>query len=183
MLYTRKGDNGTTKLFSCDQRLSKSSKIAEALGSVDEINSYLGVCKIKAREAGLEFGEQEASRVISLIQQDLFIIQAELAGADKHITSDKIDRLERFIDEIEKELPPISSFFVSGGVELSAIFDFARTVARRAERSVVSASEEGAQKISNETLAYLNRLSSILYALARLANIKFDIEEEKPTYN
>ena len=78
--------------------------------------------------------------------------------------------MERIIAAIEAELPPIKSFFISGGTAVAANFDFARTLARRAERKVVAVQEEGAQAISASILQYLNRLSSVLYELARLAN-------------
>jgi cob(I)alamin adenosyltransferase len=174
MLYTRKGDNGTTKIFGCDQSLSKSSVIAEALGAVDEINSYLGLVKMRVGES--------QTRIITEIQQDLFIIQAELAGADKHLSGGRIDFLEKVISEIEESLPPIHSFSLSGGTEQSAVCDIARTIARRAERRVVAAREEGLEKINSETLAYLNRLSSLLYAMARLANAQVGQREEAPHY-
>lgn len=171
MLYTRKGDGGTTKTFGCDQRISKSSTIAEALGSLDEINSFLGLLKVKS-----------GSDIIGRIQQDLFIIQAELAGANKTITEAKVKWLEEIIDGIEKTLPPIKTFFVSGGTELAALSDIARTIARRAERRVVGVAEEGKVKVGVHTLAYLNRLSSVLYAFARDFNHKAGISEEPPRY-
>ena len=185
MLYTRKGDTGTTKTFGCDQRVSKSSSIAEALGSLDEINSFLGLIKIKAHNIkfGLPTGEIIVSETVNRIQQDLFIIQAELAGAPKTIAPEKIKWLEEIIDGIEKTLPPIKTFFVSGGVELATLSDIARTIARRAERRVVGVAEEGKIKISKDTLAYLNRLSSILYAFARSFNHIANIKEESPKYN
>ncbi|KKR61559.1 MAG: ATP/cobalamin adenosyltransferase [Parcubacteria group bacterium GW2011_GWF2_42_7] len=175
MLYTRKGDTGTTKTFGCDQRVSKSSSIAEALGSLDEINSFLGLLKIKA---GGDVAEK-----IGQIQQDLFIIQAELAGAPKTISPEKIKWLEEIIDGIEKILPPIKTFFVSGGVELAALSDIARTIARRAERRVVAVVDEGKITVGKETLVYLNRLSSILYAFARNFNHQAHIAEEAPRYS
>ncbi len=179
MLYTRKGDGGTTKLFACDQRISKSSATAEALGSLDEINSLLGFVKSKSAQAEKE--------ILNTVQQNLFIIQAELAGAPKTIAESKVKEVEKIVDDIEKELPPIKSFFVPGGDELSAMFDYARTVARRAERRVVAVAEEsgplGNRRIGEFSLAYLNRLSSLLYALARLMNHKSGITEEVPSYN
>lgn len=203
MLYTRKGDNGTTKTFGCDQRISKSSAIAEALGSMDEINSFLGLVKVKATGVAFTLAEEEIklSETIDRIQQDLFIIQAELAGADKTIVEEKVKWLESIIDGIEKMLPPIKTFFVSGGTELASLCDIARTIARRAERRVVGVAEEnknrittpdsaestppqqGGEKIINpQTLAYLNRLSSVLYAFARASNHVAGITEEAPRY-
>ncbi len=185
MLYTRKGDGGTTKTFGCDQRVSKSSSIAEALGSLDEINSFLGLIKVKSK--GLEFvlptKKISVPETVDRIQQDLFIVQAELAGAEKTIANEKVLWLEEIIDGIEKTLPPIKSFFVSGGTELASLSDIARTIARRAERRVVGVVEEGKINIGVDTRAYLNRLSSVLYAFARCFNHVANIKEEAPRYD
>lgn len=184
MLYTRKGDGGTTKTFGCDQRISKSSLVAEALGSLDETNSFLGLAR--AKTAGVTFkiaeGELKYSDVILEVQRNLFIVQAEVAGSAMSITEDKIKRVEYIVDEIEKMLPPIKSFFISGATELGGMFDFARTLARRAERRIVAVKEEGKIAISAETSQYLNRLSSLLYALARIASHIEGAEEIKPDY-
>jgi cob(I)alamin adenosyltransferase len=184
MLYTRKGDGGTTKTFGCDQRISKSSSVAEALGSLDEINSFLGIAR--AKTAGMSFktgiGEENFSELILETQQNLFIVQAEVAGSTLSITQDKITRVETIVDEIEKVLPPIKSFFISGATELGGIFDFARTLSRRAERRVVAAKEEGKITVSAETMSYLNRLSSLLYALARISSHIEGAPEIKPEY-
>lgn len=196
MLYTRKGDKGTTKIFGCDQRFTKSSAVAEALGAVDELNSFLGLCKINPHAKELFVWKRPMNDFIDEIQQNLFIVQAELAGADKCITVDKIASMEAVIDEIEQTLPPIHSFFVSGGTELSTLFDVARTIARRAERSIVALflernetampygqdAAKSDEEIPQHTLAYINRLSSLLYAFARLANHKAHIEETPPSY-
>ena len=192
MLYTGKGDNGTTKLFGCDQRLSKSSAIAEALGSVDEINALLGVLKIKGGETKA-VSSLTYHALLSDTQQDLFVVQAQLAGAAKAMDTARVEKVEGWINAIEKELPPITTFFVSGGTELGALADFARTVARRAERRVVAALEEefprgtlGSERVflgnNKDLCAYMNRLSSLLYALARLANHRAGVSEEKPHY-
>ena len=176
MLYTGKGDDGTTKTFGCcDQRISKSSAVAEALGTLDEVNSFLGVVKMNNQAT-------EIVKILDDVQQNLFIVQAEVAGADKHIAQEKVAEVEEMINAIEAELPPIESFFVSGGTELAALLDFSRTLARRAERRVVGVAEEGVTPVSKETLAYLNRLSSLLYALARQVNHKSGITEEPPRY-
>src|SRR3989338_7274646 len=184
MLYTRKGDNGTTKTFGCNQRISKSSIVAEALGALDEINSFLGVIRAKTSEMSFEItsGEIKFSDILLEVQQNLFIVQAEVAGSIMSITADKISKVENIVDEIEKVLPPIKNFFVSGATELGGIFDFARTLARRAERRVIAAKEEGKIKVSPETLSYLNRLSSLLYALARIASHNEGTPELKPDY-
>ena len=184
MLYTRKGDSGTTKTFGCNQRISKSSLVAEALGALDETNSFLGLARARTKDMSfkIESGRLEYSELVLEIQQNLFIVQAEVAGSTLNITEDKIKRVEKIVDEIEKILPPIKNFFISGATELGATFDVARTLARRAERRVVAAHEEGKVKVSPDTLAYLNRLSSLLYALARIASHNEGIEEIKPDY-
>lgn len=193
MLYTRKGDNGTTGLFStkggpasgwgCDQRISKSSAIAEALGSLDEINSFMGICKVKSEKENLILADgTHFSKMIHEVQKNLFIIQAEIAGSKMSITDEKVKEIEIIIDWIERELPPITTFFISGGSEMATLFDIARTIARRAERRVIGVADEGKIEISDFTKAYLNRLSSLLYALARLTNFKLGITEEGPDY-
>jgi len=182
MLYTRKGDKGQTGTFGCDQRISKSSAIAEALGSLDEINSFLGLIKVNPKSGTFSITESTFENIIQGVQENLFIIQAELAGADKHITPEKIIEIEGLVDSAEKALPPIKSFFISGGTELATLCDIARTIARRAERRVVAVSEENIVIVGECSLSYLNRLSSLLYALARLSNHKSGINEPAPTY-
>lgn len=193
MLYTRKGDKGITTIFVCDQRVSKSSSIAEALGALDETNSFLGLRKVHRKAVSLKLSAISFSEIVHQVQQNIFIIQAELAGAGKSIEESKIKEIEKTVDAIEKELPPIKTFFISGGSpyatmeqlpgkELSALFDIARTIARRAERRVVEVSEEGKVKIGTNSLSYLNRLSSLLYAMARLTNYKAGVKEEPPAY-
>ncbi|MDO8510390.1 MAG: cob(I)yrinic acid a,c-diamide adenosyltransferase [bacterium] len=183
-LFTGKGDTGTTKTFGCEDRISKNSSIVGALGSVDEVNSYLGLCKVKSKEGGFTLGQGGPTfeAIVHGIQANLFIVQAELAGAPKKIEEQKVREIENYIKMMEAELPPIRTFFISGGTELAAHFDFARTVARRAERRVVAVREEGIVVPGEHTMAYLNRLSSILYALARLSNHKSAIKEEPPSY-
>jgi len=195
MLYTRKGDKGDTGLFGCDQRMSKSSAIAEALGTLDECNSFLGVCKVEAEKSDIRCPTIDGRRmsvrdIIDGVQQNLFIVQAHVAGSkDKTISKEKITHMEEAIDMAEKELPPIKTFFVSGGTTIAAHLDFARTLARRAERRVVAVSDETKSRspeksveIDETILMFLNRLSSLLYAMARLSNYKSGITEESPRY-
>ena len=169
MLYTGKGDDGTTYFFGSKERFGKDTPLVEALGTLDELNSLLGFVRAKIKHN---------KKVIEDVQQDLFIIQTELARADKKIEESKVRDMEKLIGEIENKLPPIKTFFVPGANEESALLDFARTVSRRAERRVVALEK----KPSQFTLAYLNRLSSLLYALARLQGQKGGKVEKKPTY-
>lgn len=188
MLYTRKGDAGTTKTFGCNQRMSKSSKVAEALGALDEVNSFVGLVRADISTRGTlsvpvgKVRTQKAVQVLFDVQQTLFVIQAEVAGAEKIVKKSKIIGIERTIDSIEQELPPINSFLVAGSSYASALFDVLRTIVRRAERSVVAMHEEGIQTVRPHTLAYLNRLSSLFYALARYASYTDAVKEEAPTY-
>lgn len=181
MLYTKKGDDGKTSIYGCNQKISKSSAITEALGSLDETNSFLGVCKSKTRDSSFKIDNLKIEEIIHKIQNNLFTIQAQVAGADKSIFENDVFWLEKIISEIDKDLPEIKSFLISGTNDISANFDFARTLARRAERRVVAVSEENITKIDEFTLSYMNRLSSLLYALARYFATKSGVEES-PTY-
>ena len=177
MLYTGKGDIGETTAFGCDQqRISKSSELPEALGALDELNAFLGFVKMRAADA---------PRIASAIhdaQEALFSIQAEIAGADKHLNGRVVETVEAMINHIEKEIPPITGFSIAGGTELAALLDVARTIARRAERRLIGAVDAKACSVADETRRYMNRLSSLLFALARLANHEAGIAEEKPRY-
>ena len=136
------------------------------------------------QEGGVAVGkkEEKTSDILREVQENLFIIQAQVAGADKRITKPKLTKVERVINLIEKEIPPLKSFSIAGGTELSALLDIARTVARRTERRVVTVKELGLRKLPGHTLPYLNRLSSLLFALARLSNHRSGIKEENPSY-
>ena len=187
MLYTRKGDKGTTKVLDSKERFSKGSDMAEALGSLDELNSLLGLCKFKAlqiQDEGVMLGkrEEKTSQILREVQENLFIIQAQVAGADKRILKAKITKVERVVDLIEKEIPPLKGFSIAGGTELSALLDVARTLARRTERRVVLIKELGLRRLPGNALPYLNRLSSLLFALARFSNHRLRVREERPSY-
>jgi cob(I)alamin adenosyltransferase len=177
MLYTGKGDGGTTQTFGCDQkRISKSSELPEALGTLDELNAFIGFVKMRAA------GEPRIADALRGAQEELFIIQAEAAGADKKTGEQAVKNIEELINGIEKEIPPIKAFSIAGGTELSALLDVARTLARKAERRLIAVSEADIRRLSDETKAYMNRLSSLLFALARLANHLAGVEEENPRY-
>lgn len=176
MLYTGKGDGGTTTAFGCNQqRISKSSELPEALGSLDELNAFLGFAKMRCAEPRIASALRD-------MQEKLFIIQAEVAGADKRIGEGAVKEVEEMVNAIEKEIPPLKGFSIAGGTELSALLDVARTLARRAERRIIAVKELGLRELAPETLAYMNRLSSLLFALARLANHIAGVAEETPKY-
>ena len=177
MLYTGKGDGGTTKVFGCDQqRISKSSELPEALGSLDELNAFIGFVKMRAA------GNERIAPVLLDIQETLFIIQAEVAGADKKVSEGAVQKVEDMVNAIEKEIPPLKGFSIAGGTELSALLDVARTLARRAERRLVAVVDAGLRDLPTETKSYMNRLSSLFFALARLANYQAGVPEENPKY-
>jgi cob(I)alamin adenosyltransferase len=184
MLYTRKGDAGTTKDFKSGPgvRKSKSSCQTEALGALDELNSFLGLAKVKEAGVAWTVNGKSLVQIVHWVQNCLFSVQAETAGADKKVGQEKVTEMENWIDAIERELPPIKTFFISGGTELAALFDVCRTLARKAERRAVAAVDSKEIVLDPATLAFLNRLSSLMYALARLTNHKSGINEEPPTY-
>lgn len=172
MWYTGNGDSGVSTRFNSSRQEKKNSIFFEVLGSIDELNAYLGVVKMDAGE--------ECAEELTLRQQDLFILQAELAGADKHITEKHVLALEERIDVLEQLLPLTTTFLLSGGVRLAAELDVARTIARRAERACVALVSH--EKVSLNVLAYMNRLSSYFFALSRKAIYDANAIEEAPTY-
>ncbi len=176
-LFTGKGDGGQTRAYDCDQYwMSKSSERPEALGALDELNAVLGLARVKAG------GDARIEGALRDAQETLFVIQAEIAGAKKSVKEGSVAAVEEMVNDIEKEIPPITGFSIPGGTELSALLDVARTVARRTERRAIAALEAKACAVSDETRAYLNRLSSLLFALARLANHQAGVADERPRY-
>lgn len=192
ILYTGNGDNGTTTLYDCKQeRISKSAILIEALGSIDELNAYLGIIKVYSDIDKIILKTNTSkvnkklfySKIIEDIQQNLFIIQAELGGSNMFINKKELIKLENIIKQVSEVLPPITSFTISGGSIISSSLDFARTLTRKGERRVISVKEEGLRIINPMTLSYLNRLSSVLFAMSRYANYLFSIPEIHPGYN
>ena len=166
-IYTKGGDKGKTSLVG-GSRVSKSNDIIDAIGNVDELNALLGlvVCNLK----------KPFISTLKDIQNDLFDIGADLAtpinkkGTALRINKDYIVYIEKEIDKINNNLPPLNSFILPGGSKISSIIHLARTVNRRCERSVVKLNEK--QKVNIEVLKYLNRLSDYLFVLARALNKK-----------
>ena len=171
MHYTRKGDNGKTSI--CAGKISKDSPLLEALGCVDELNSYAGVCRAEANKNGA----RDIANAVYELQNGLFILQAELARSDKKITRAHIDELETLIERAESEIPPQDSFIVTGETKLSAHIDTARAIARRAERRITALRLK-----KSEIPAYINRVSSLLYVLARLSALREGKKEQPPGY-
>ena len=188
ILYTGYGDNGTTTLYDCKQhRISKSSILIEALGAVDELNAYMGIIKVLSKNENfyIELGTEKKyfDKIIDDIQQNLFVVQAELGGSKMTVSKEELDIVESIVAKISDELPPIKSFTISGGSLLSSSLDFGRTLARRAERRIVGVVDEGSRDIGEGTISYMNRLSTILFALSRYTNHLLSIKEEHPDYN
>jgi len=181
--YTGKGDGGTTKLFDSPkgQRVSKSSPIFETLGMLDELNTLTGWCRVAAPR-DLKAGERPVVAILLDVQDHLFTLQAEVAGAPKSVLQTSIDTINTLISGIEKSLPEVKTFLVPGGTEFSARLDIARAVSRRVERHLVQLHESGERTISEGSRAYANRLSSLFYALTRFANHSAGVPERPPQY-
>jgi cob(I)alamin adenosyltransferase len=167
-IYTKTGDDGTTGLFG-GARVGKDDALVEAYGTVDETNAALGL----ARAAGLP---PAMDGLLAAIQADLFVLGAELACVSGKQDKLKMEllgeahvrRLEVAIDDAETALEPLKSFIRPGGTPGAAALHFARTVCRRAERRTLLASRQAS--VRSELLVYLNRLSDLLFVLARRAN-------------
>jgi cob(I)alamin adenosyltransferase len=167
-IYTRAGDRGETGLIG-GQRLPKDDLRVEAYGAVDELNAQLGAVRAVVRDRDLE-------EVFDRLQNRLFDLGAELAtpkGAQKTasaITAAEVKVLEGIIDLYQETLPPLREFILPAGTELAAALHVARTVCRRAERRVVTLHRR--DPLNAEILRYLNRLSDLLFVLARVANAR-----------
>src|SRR5687767_3095447 len=169
-IYTRTGDDGGTALFG-GGRVPKDNDRVEAYGDVDELNASLGMARAVETMPRID-------EVLVPVQRDLFAIGALLATPDHdrmqqqlakaRVDEDRIAQLERAIDEAEAELEPLKAFIVPGGTPKSAALHVARTVCRRAERRVVHLARE--VPLPPLVVVYLNRLSDLLFVLARLAN-------------
>ncbi|HEY6211903.1 MAG TPA: cob(I)yrinic acid a,c-diamide adenosyltransferase [Vicinamibacterales bacterium] len=173
-LYTRTGDSGETALFD-GTRVRKDDPRVEAYGDVDELNAWLGL----VRTAGLE-PEFEAD--VITIQRDLFALGAALADPAQKIAArvtkvalddDDVTRLERMIDRLDAETPPLRRFILPGGTSTGAALHLARTVCRRAERRIVALEPA----VDGALIRYVNRLSDLLFALARAVNHRAGVPE------
>jgi cob(I)alamin adenosyltransferase len=174
-VYTRTGDDGTTALGG-GQRVSKSSIRITAYGTVDELNSVIGV----AMTAGLEGPIKDE---LSRVQNELFHLGSDLCilEEDKQaisvpvIEQRHVDALESIMDLLSEELPPLENFILPGGHSGAAQLHLARTVCRRAERDLVSLSAQ--ETVNPRTIEYLNRLSDALFVMARYENLKKDVPD------
>jgi cob(I)alamin adenosyltransferase len=167
-IYTKAGDDGLTGLLASG-RVPKDDARIEAYGTIDELNALLGA----ARAHGLDGA---ADDLASRIQDDLFTVGSALADPNpagpfhSAITGAHVARLEAAIDALEAELPPLSRFILPGGTPGAAMLHLARTVCRRAERQVVRLRRTSGEPVPGPLLVYLNRLSDLLFVLARVVN-------------
>jgi cob(I)alamin adenosyltransferase len=174
-LYTKTGDAGETGLFD-GTRVSKADPRVDAYGDVDELNAMLGV--VRTQEPGERIDE-----MLDRIQRDLFAVGAALADPRHRIAArvvkaalgdEDIARLEGWIDELDAEVPPLRRFILAGGSVPGATLHLARTVCRRAERRIIAL---GPESIEGTTLVYVNRLSDLLFAMARAVNHRLGAPE------
>ena len=166
-IYTKIGDKGSTQLGD-GKMVNKNSLRVDAYGSVDEANATIGLSILRTNI--------KIKKILKIVQNDLFDLGADLCIPDKKdtqklkITKDRVDYIEEKIDNFNKELSSLNSFILPGGSESSTYLHIARTVTRRAERKIVTLSKK--EKINPIIIIYLNRLSDLLFVLARYTNNK-----------
>jgi cob(I)alamin adenosyltransferase len=176
-IYTKTGDKGDTGLFG-GARISKNSGRIDAYGTIDELNSFIGLAVIEAQN-------QKVKILLKKIQNQLFAVGADLAAPDTENNNKKIERIsskyyleaETAIDEFESELEGLKNFILPGGSRSSAMLHICRTIARRAERKVVALNES--EKIGENIMIFLNRISDLFFVLARYENKTAGIEDIK----
>jgi cob(I)alamin adenosyltransferase len=167
-IYTKTGDRGETGLYG-GGRVRKDAPRIEAYGAVDELNAVLGMARAEAPPA-------EIDRLLARLQNELFDVGAELATIDPAafgvaaVGATQVAALEADIDHYQEGLPPLRQFILPGGCKAAAALHLARTVCRRAERRVIGLAAGEGQRISQDVIVYLNRLSDLLFVLARAAN-------------
>ncbi len=176
-VYTRSGDAGETSLVD-GSRVSKSDLRVAAYGEVDELNSLLGIARV-----GLADGQLDDA--LGKIQNELFVVGADLASPltiqVPRILEEHVSEMERLIDLLLEELEPLREFILPGGSQFGATLHLARTVARRAERSVVELAAQS--EINPRALEYLNRLSDLLFVMARVANKRAGVKEQSASFS
>ena len=172
-IYTRTGDDGTTALGTGERR-AKFDRRVEAYGAVDETNAAIGVARLSTREA-----TPRLDAMLLRVQNDLFDLGADLCipgspmtdvRAALRIAPSQVTRLESDIDELNADLSPLRSFVLPCGSSAASFLHFARTVCRRAERSIVLLAADPSEQVGEPALRYINRLSDLLFVAARWAN-------------
>lgn len=168
-IYTKKGDKGNTNFIDKSKRVDKDSIKVEALGSLDELNSFLGIARSFC-------DSPERNVFIKDIQNNLFTICSIIAGSSLKFNKSCTTRLEKEIDKIEEKIGPIDSFRYSQGSRFATHLMYSRSLARKAERRVVALSK--VEKVRPQILQYVNRLSDMIFMLFREANFDAGIDEE-----
>lgn len=173
-IYTRQGDDGRTSLPGRDGPINKHDLTIVALGSLDELCSAVGVALATCDQADITQG-------LKTIQRLLLSLGADLAdpGRTQRIGASQVRGIEGMIDRCSSELEPLDRFLLPGGSELSSRLHLARAICRRAEREVVAFAHEEPASVSPQALAFMNRLSDLLFVLAQLANKRLGIPEEE----
>jgi len=160
-VYTKTGDKGTTGLLT-GERIEKDSPRVEAYGTIDEINSALGLARVWCAKVDVQ-------EIIYSAQKTLMMVMADLASLNSdanYISAEHSRQLEQFIDQLDAKLPPLQSFIIPGGNAGAAALDLARTVTRRGERQVLRLAKH--EKVNEHVLITLNRLSDLCFILARV---------------
>lgn len=174
-VYTRSGDDGTTGLVGAE-RVAKTDQRVVAFGDVDELNSVLGLvrCEVASgREtSGVGVPDKRLDSLLLELQQELFDLGSELATKTEYpgmwrTETRHVERLEKLCDEFGEGLPELQSFIIPGGERCAALLHLARTVARRAERSLVELAAREGSSFNSETVKYLNRVSDLMFVLSR----------------
>ena len=181
-IYTKRGDKGETSLAG-GQRIPKDSPRIEAYGTVDELNSFIGLAAMSCQEqASADPRVGLLSAIIRRVQHELFNLGSILATKpeDVHpkqarVTEGEVAQLEKEIDAMNEDLPPLRSFVLPGGTRLNAELHVCRTICRRAERLLVALSRQ--EQIPPESIQYLNRLSDALFVWSRWANFVLRVPE------
>jgi len=171
-IYTKTGDKGETGLFS-GARVSKADPLVNAYGTVDELNSVLGVAR------SLHTKTDRLAKMLHEVQIELLALGADLGSGEakaQRTSEEDVTRHEQRIDELEAELKPLTHFILPGGHPVAAQLHQARTVCRRAERAVIRARED--REVDAVAVRYLNRLSDLLFVMARAANQAYGVEDE-----
>lgn len=177
-IYTGMGDLGKTTFFGCGMVAKHDIRI-EVLGAFDELNSIIGVTHSFVSDEKLQ-------QHLLKIQHDLFQIEADVVSSKLNeqsaprVTEEHVKEIEEMIDGLDKKLGPQTSFIIPGGTRESSFLHLCRTMTRRAERSLVAAQE--VMSINPQVLRYINRLSDLLYMLARDANQEVNVKEQQPIY-
>ena len=176
-VYTRTGDDGTTALFG-GGRVAKSHPRISAYGTVDEANAAIGMARAALSDSD---ADREASDLLARLQNELFVLGGDLASPGEvsypvpRIEAGHVEALEAEIDRLTADLPPLKHFVLPGGTPAAAALHLGRTIARRAERLVVETAT--LEEVSVEAVHYLNRLSDLLFTLARWVNLQAGVEE------